>query len=222
MWSDAASSHEQGEVRPDEPGTPGAVNPAQSTQVGDGDSDEDECDDEDGPLFELGQTGHFRHKVVENARFNVLVLDEAQKVRDPGTQASWLAQPLKKQSVLLVSATPFFNTILDIQGVLGIVAAHAGLLFVPPAGERQLERLYGDDYTLDERLGDWQLFSPANLLSAPGLAAVRDAWNQDNNRRLWRLNPALLLLYCRATNKSPRFLRSTGGAIDIASDPNSS
>ncbi|CAK7237308.1 hypothetical protein SCUCBS95973_009916 [Sporothrix curviconia] len=129
---------------------------------------------------------------LANASFGVMVLDEAQFVRREYSTYWWIASLVRKQHLLLASATPFLNRVQDAMGAMSLFTDHMGIRFAPPSTAEDRALLASDSFDTDAAVPDWgRLFGKARLQEAPGLASVRRLYDK-TKKRAWLCNAALL------------------------------
>ncbi|CAK7236179.1 hypothetical protein SBRCBS47491_009548 [Sporothrix bragantina] len=154
---------------------------------------EDENDEEPMPEASV-ENGTFKTRILQEANFNVMVLDECQRLRSADSRATWMAMKLKKRFVLFLSATPFMNSLQDTEGLFTVTARHARLDF-PVEDDCDLVRgLLEDNFDkLKDFRGFGRLFDKRRLKEFPGLARAEKVFDMVPTHKLWWLNPQLMM-----------------------------
>lgn len=75
------------------------------------------------------KTGDFRHKVAHNISWDMLIVDEAHKLKERNTIRYKFVERLQKKRFLLLTATPFQNDLIELYNLLHLLKkGHLGTI----------------------------------------------------------------------------------------------
>lgn len=141
-------------------------------------------------------------KNLEHYKFNMILLDEAQKLKNADSDISRAMSLFKTDSIVYVTSTPLYSALSDILSPLKLMWNLLGIKCTFPATLGDYAGLYDPNYDPVRGLvagdsgeirtqGLFPLLDSGSADDVHACAVFRQAW-EEHRLRLWQLSPRLL------------------------------